>query len=586
VTVLRAAAETHTGYVRAINQDQAVVSGDLVAVADGMGGHLGGEVAARTAIEELVAAFRKDRTQGGLLSAVKRANRAIWRRSRVDRKLQGMGTTLTAVALVPEALVETGEMGAAGATGSGAGSGPAEATATRLVLVNIGDSRGYRLADDGRSLEQLTEDHTVVEEMVRHGDLSAAEASVHPHRHVLTRALGIDPDVEPDVWDLSAVPGSRLLLCSDGLTNELSDEEIAAVLSSENDASKAAQELVGRALGHGGTDNVTVVVVDVVEGDDAAGQPVLLVPARAADVSSAIDDARDITQALPVSPPTTADRAGSADAAGSAGPRHLAETGAATVALSAADLAVGAGGAAADTAGSARPGGRSLTVRDGEASQSSSAGPGAAGLAAGSNDQANGQSPAPTQFHRPVVLVPEKGPRAALRDRVLTPRVAVFVLLVLAVIGGAVGTVIWFNQSSFFVGLDGSRVAIYQGRPGGMLWFKPQLIETSRLASREVGPATRSQLRSGISESSVAAARQLVSYLAHEHSLLAFGTTPGPTLPGTTAPPSTAYTPPSTLAPSTSAAAPSTTTSTSPGNATSTTTTSSTTTSSTTTPKG
>src|ERR1022692_372147 len=100
MTVLRAAAQTHTGYVRSTNQDLALVSPDLVAIADGMGGHLGGEVAARTAIEELLDEYRQDRSGQGLVNAARRANRTIWRKSRVDRKLHGMGTTLTAAALV------------------------------------------------------------------------------------------------------------------------------------------------------------------------------------------------------------------------------------------------------------------------------------------------------------------------------------------------------------------------------------------------------------------------------------------------------------------------------------------------------
>ena len=154
MTAIRAAAQTHTGYVRSNNEDLAVVSSDLAAIADGMGGHLGGEVAARTAIEELVEAFQRDRTASGLVAAVRRANRAIWRRSRVDRKLHGMGTTLTAVALV-------------------AGEGDAEGSASHLALVNIGDSRAYRLdygAEDTPVLTQLTVDHSLVEEMVRQGE--------------------------------------------------------------------------------------------------------------------------------------------------------------------------------------------------------------------------------------------------------------------------------------------------------------------------------------------------------------------------------------------------------------------------------
>lgn len=283
MTVLRAAAETHTGYVRAINQDQAVISGDLVAVADGMGGHLGGEVAARTAIEELVAAFRRDRTPSGLVGAVRKANRAIWRRSRVDRKLHGMGTTLTAAALILP--LE-----------------PDGSSAAHVTLVNVGDSRAYRLVPNSTELQRLTEDHTVVEEMVRQGELTPEEAAVHPHRHVLTRAVGIDPEVDMDVWDLSFEPGSRLLLCSDGLTNELTDDEIADVLAKEQDPTRAAHELVGRALGHGGMDNVTVVVIDLVDEEGGAEQPVQLVPARAAALNTAVDEATDITQAVPVTP--------------------------------------------------------------------------------------------------------------------------------------------------------------------------------------------------------------------------------------------------------------------------------------------
>lgn len=600
MTVLRAAAETHTGYVRAINQDQAVVSGDLVAIADGMGGHLGGEVAARTAIEELVAAFRRDRTPDGLVSAVQRANRAIWRRSRVDRKLHGMGTTLTAAALASDP-----DGSASAAAGGDA----------HLTLVNIGDSRAYRLDPDGPSLVQLTEDHTVVEEMVRHGDLSAAEASVHPHRHVLTRALGIDPDVALDVWDLELERGSRLLLCSDGLTNEVTEDDIASVLAAEEDPYRAAQELVGRALGHGGMDNVTVIVVDVAEGGNAADVPLQMVPARAADLTNAVDDTTDITQALPVTPaatpPAGSDRAaedeglaaaasgmaaddegfegGSGDSAGSSGDRWSGDDpgdgSPATVAMSTAELAAAGGagavaGAVAEGGGtiasglvSSRPqGARSMTVRDpGEQVTVGGADPGAAGAGAAAADGAeatrgrgNG-SAAVTQHHRAVVLVPEGRRLGVFRDRVVTPRVAVYVLLVLAVFGGVLGTVIWFNQSSFYVGLDGSRVAIYQGRPGGMLWFRPQLVEVSRLKTHDLFPATRSQLRSGVTESSYPAARRLVSFLAREHRLLALGTTTS-TLPTTTAPPSTAYSPSTTAPPPSSSPS-----STSPSNATTTT---------------
>ncbi|MGO9912439.1 MAG: protein phosphatase 2C domain-containing protein, partial [Acidimicrobiales bacterium] len=228
MTSIRAAAETHTGYVRSNNEDLAVISSDLAAIADGMGGHLGGEVAARTAIEELVEAFHRDRTASGLVAAVRRANRAIWRKSRVDRKLHGMGTTLTAAALV-------------------GGEGDADGVTTHLALVNVGDSRAYRLdrgTGDAPLLTRLTVDHSLVEEMVRQGELTPDEAAVHPHRHVLTRALGIDAEVEMDMWDLEAPPGTRLLLCSDGMTDDVPEDEIARVLAASEDPQEAARELV------------------------------------------------------------------------------------------------------------------------------------------------------------------------------------------------------------------------------------------------------------------------------------------------------------------------------------------------------
>ena len=549
MTVLRAAAETHTGYVRAINQDQAVISGDLVAVADGMGGHLGGEVAARTAIEELVAAFRRDRTPDGLVGAVRKANRAIWRRSRVDRKLHGMGTTLTAAALILP--VE-----------------PDESSAAHVTLVNIGDSRAYRLAPGSTELQRLTEDHTVVEEMVRQGELTPEEAAVHPHRHVLTRALGIDPEVGMDVWDLRLEPGSRLLLCSDGLTNELADDEIADVLAKEQDLTRAAHELVGRALGHGGMDNVTVVVVDLVDEAAAGEPPVQLVPARAAALNTTVDEATDITQAVAVTPADDGSGrlAVSGDDLGVGEERPMAgelprkggspDSEATTRAMSTAEIATVVGDEAAQSGkgSSGRRSGRTMAERaagfasgaaggallaGGAARMTGVAGGDGAGSSGGYRDAGGATT---TQHHRPVVLVPHSGLARALRDQIVTFRVALFVLLLAATIGGMLGVVIWFNQSSFYVGLDGNRVAIYQGRPGGMLWFKPQLIDVSRVKTRKLLASTVSELKAGVTESSLAAARQLVTELAKEKSfgLLGLATS---TLPASTAPPSTAYTP-------------------------------------------
>ncbi|HUY64664.1 MAG TPA: Stp1/IreP family PP2C-type Ser/Thr phosphatase [Acidimicrobiales bacterium] len=242
MTILRSGSASDVGRVRAVNEDLALESLTLFAVADGMGGHAGGEVASRTAIDALQQEFTRRPTVEGLIGAVRRANRSVWERSHRDIDLRGMGTTLTAAALV--------------ATDEG----------DRLVLANVGDSRTYRF--HGGALTQLSKDHSVAEELFDRGELSAEEAAVHPHRHILTRALGVAPDVDVDVWQVEPEAGDRYLLCSDGLTNEVSTDRITGVLSSAADPQEAAQTLVRMANEHGGNDNVTVVVLDVVVGED------------------------------------------------------------------------------------------------------------------------------------------------------------------------------------------------------------------------------------------------------------------------------------------------------------------------------
>lgn len=475
---LRAAARTHTGYVRTNNEDLAVLSGDLVAIADGMGGHLGGEVAARTAIEALIASFRRDRTPSGLVAAVRRANAEVWRRSRAEQHLHGMGTTLTAFALVP--VDGTNE--------------------PHVVLVNVGDSRAYRLERDGDEprLVRLTEDHSVVEEMVRQGELTPTEAAAHPHRHVLTRALGIDSDVDVDVWDLEPEPGTRLLLCSDGLSDDVPEEEIARVLDAHGDPDEAASELVDTALAHGGIDNVTVAVIDVTDGREHVGdEQVRLVPARTPGPDKGDADRPDVTQALPIATPSEPP-----PPEGSGGPEtvpyvpevvpgpHTDPAGVETVAAPLPLADPGPGAASEEPGrGAAHRRGRTMTVR------------GAAPPGSSLQEASLGRAPG-------VVLVPTKKLAKQYRDRVFTLRVFVFLVLMTALLGGVVAVVIWFERSSYFVGLDGNRVSIYQGRPGGILWFKPQLLETSSLTTKELLPNSVAEVRGGIEESSYKAARQ------------------------------------------------------------------------------
>jgi protein phosphatase len=233
VTKLRTVSRTDIGRVRENNEDAVVSSDHLAAVADGMGGHPGGEVASAVAIALMQAAFT-GRSLDELQAAVRAANRAIWDRAGGSAELEGMGTTICAASLI-----ENGS----------------------LVVVNVGDSRAYVLHNG--LLTQLTHDHSVTAEAVRRGEMSEQEALDHPHRSVLTRALGVAPDVELDSTAYLAVEGDRLLICTDGLFNEVSSDEIASLMAVTEDMQATADGLVELALSRGGRDNVSVVVAEI-----------------------------------------------------------------------------------------------------------------------------------------------------------------------------------------------------------------------------------------------------------------------------------------------------------------------------------
>ncbi|MGQ0805778.1 MAG: Stp1/IreP family PP2C-type Ser/Thr phosphatase [Actinomycetota bacterium] len=232
--------KTDKGRVREGNEDERLIDRrmDLYAVADGMGGHQAGEVASQTAIEALRAAVANGTS---IRDAITQANEAVLERSAGDERLRGMGTTMTAATL------------AAGGT---------------LLIGHVGDSRAYLIRDG--ELQQVTEDHSLVEEMVRGGELTPEQAEVHPQRSVITRALGIDPAVEVDMYPVELRDGDRILLCSDGLSGMVRTEDIAAILQREPDPQKAANKLVDAANKAGGEDNITVVILDVVADDSPA----------------------------------------------------------------------------------------------------------------------------------------------------------------------------------------------------------------------------------------------------------------------------------------------------------------------------
>jgi serine/threonine protein phosphatase PrpC len=233
MTTLRAVGRSDVGQARDSNEDAIVTSGHLAIVADGMGGHPGGEVAAGAAVSIVQASYTGQSIQE-LEAGVRAANRAIWDRAAAHTELQGMGTTICAVGL----------------TGDG-----------QLAVVNVGDSRAY-LVRDG-VVRQLTDDHSLTAEMVRRGDLDEAAARDHPLRGVITRVLGGGPDVEADSAALTVGVGDRICLCTDGLFNELLDDEISELLAEGADLDATLDRLIERALELGARDNVSVVLAEV-----------------------------------------------------------------------------------------------------------------------------------------------------------------------------------------------------------------------------------------------------------------------------------------------------------------------------------
>jgi protein phosphatase len=413
MTALRSGSATDVGRVRTINQDQMLAASPLFAVADGMGGHAAGEVASLTAIEALKAAFEKDRSPAGLVAAAEEANRAVWDRGQTDPELRGMGTTLVAVALV----ASDGE--------------------ERLAVIHVGDSRVYLLRQG--ELEQLTTDHSLVRELVDEGQLSEAEADVHPHRHVLTRALGVDPEVTVDDIQVLPVRGDRYLLCSDGLPRELTDNQIASVLRRLEQPGEAAKALVAEARARGGNDNITVVVVDVVDDDDQA---------------------KTASEAL-----------------------------------------------ATDTG--------LIIAREGEK---------------GEGDAEEGGGGRVRRVRRTTRSEPPK-------TRAVTIRVVGFMTVLAVLLALAVAAIGWYARGSYFVGIADSRLVIYQGRPGGLLWFQPTVAERTNVSTSAVLTSRLSDLQGGKEEATLGQARTYVRNLQDEAQAHAVVSPPSTAPPTTSSPP-------------------------------------------------
>lgn len=241
---MRAFSRTDTGRRREMNQDYMYTSElpvgnlpNLYVLADGMGGHNAGDYASRYAVETIVQSVQGSRDTSPVMilrEAIWKANRAVVEKSRMDIDLEGMGTTVVA----------------------------ATVDGRELCVANVGDSRLYIA---GEYFEQITKDHSYVQEMVRRGELRAEIARIHPDRNIITRAVGGGLDIEVDFFEAELAENDRILMCSDGLTDMLEDREIFDIIKAGVNSADIVEMLIGQANRYGGNDNITVILTEPFE---------------------------------------------------------------------------------------------------------------------------------------------------------------------------------------------------------------------------------------------------------------------------------------------------------------------------------
>ncbi|MEI3377092.1 MAG: Stp1/IreP family PP2C-type Ser/Thr phosphatase [Coriobacteriales bacterium] len=263
------AARSDVGSVREHNEDSYLVKTPLFVVADGMGGHEAGEVASSIAVTTMESHAPKSTSPEALAAAVIKANEAVLRGAQDGTGKPGMGTTLTAAFVFED-----------------------EAT-----IAQVGDSRAYLLHDG--QLQRITRDHSLVADLIEQGRLTEAEARFHPQRSVITRALGSDPSMQPDLYTLHVEEGDRLLLCSDGLSSMIPDGDIEAILLDNPVPAQACDALVEEAIIAGGLDNVTVIVIDPLGDPPTEDEEEAPVEER---IVGAPEDDEDDAQAIPATP--------------------------------------------------------------------------------------------------------------------------------------------------------------------------------------------------------------------------------------------------------------------------------------------
>ena len=364
--------------------------------------------------------------------------------------------------------------------------------------------------------------------------MTEAEAAVHPHRHILTRALGVSADVEIDLWELHLRSGDRLLLCSDGLTNEVSIEDVAEVLARCAIPCEAARLLVKTANEHGGNDNVTVLVVDVLVGEGGGdGSTTVVTPVALAGTGPSVVRAAGATA---VADPDAPYYGAGPDEGGDPDATAMAMAVGAT-ALVGSPLVGGGGPAGSTDLTGVVPGvaGDDLVVG------LDSGRPGSTGVV-------DLPPPAPSEPEMRRENRRERRRRLGIPRRI-TLRVLVFILLVLAVIAGGFDFVRWYATDNWYVTVRGDQLVIYQGRPGGLLWYRPKLVAHTGVTTAQVLPVHLAALHADVEESSLTDAQQLRRTLDEEYQAQqqlasggangAAGTGPSGTIPVLTPPPTT-----------------------------------------------
>ena len=459
---LHAAGITDVGQVRSGNEDSLHVGDSVFAVADGMGGHRAGEVASALALEPIAALDGRvfgdvDEARAALGDAVVDANRTVVDAAAHDSSLSGMGTTLTA------ALFE----------------------GRRLHVAHVGDSRAYLLRDG--DVVQLTRDHTFVQQLLDDGRITEDEVATHPHRSVITRAIGAQKHVEVDMQTIDLRDGDAVLLCSDGLSGPVEEDRIAELLRSDLAPAAVVTALVDAANDAGGPDNITAVLLTVVTTREDAAPVAPVVPAARAPEDEPTTGHDVITGGD--SPPPGGATGTVAGVTATPGADPLGEPTGAEAAEVGPDTALddsvedGTGQPSIGDAGDAPPPRSALLIRpDGDA---------------GAFRPLPGPGP-----DESVVVDP------ALRRR----RIASIVVAVAIVLGLLIGGGRWLLSRSFFVGVEGDRVVIYNGIPAElgpieMSW----VVEETGLGTDQLSAAQLEQLESGIAAANATDARGIVA---------------------------------------------------------------------------